>query len=227
MARYKNDDRDEVSFSGKPVKRSNWDLTKTLTHVNLLILIFTDGVICYTDSMMEVMNNMIGLYNFGWNINRISVLTGVAAIIFSTANFIFQQRVPKGSFTFYLLFIICFLLAIMELSLATISINVPISGNIIKYILFVSCIGLNILFGFGSGVYSKWLIFSLVPANSKSVVESHRYFVAKSFMCCGYSTAFLMYQESFYGFTALSCICFSIVTFLLLRRGEFQDRKLK
>lgn len=221
VAKYKNDkNEDDVSPSGK---KSDWTLMDTLNNVNLLVLIFTDGFISYIDSMMEVMNNMIGLYNFGWNINRISVLTGIAAIIFSAANFIFQQRVLKSRLTFYLLFIVCFLFAMMELSLATISINIPLNVDAVKFTLFTSCIGLNILFGFGSGVYSKWLIFSLVPADSKSFIESQRYVVAKSFMCCGYFTAFLMYQESFYGFTVLSCICFAIASFLLLWRRKFTN----
>ncbi|XP_066922872.1 uncharacterized protein [Clytia hemisphaerica] len=203
-----------------------WSLMDTVTNINLLSIILPDGFLGFVYSLMEVIINMVGLYNFSWSITRVSTLTCIGAIIFSTVMFLFQQRTLKGRYIFYFLFISCFSLAAMELSLLNISIQIPINSQALKMALFESCLGLNIIFGFGSTVYSKWLLFSLVPVNSKSYVESHRYIVAKVCCCTGFFTASFIYQQSFEWFTVLILCCFIIAFILLLRKNRFL-RKIK
>ena len=188
------------------------------TNFDLVLLLTSRGILLFQYFGIEMLINITVLYHFHWTMTNIAIVTAVCVVIASILLFFGQNYIMAKSTNVYLLYITCFLILATVESLLNLAVQLEIENMILQIIVVSIVLFLNLFQGFGSTVYSRYLLFSLTPSHSASIMESHRYIVSHLFGFFGCFTSSFVFDSMFYCFLLMNVTCYIIVSLLLIRR---------
>ena len=205
----------------KPKLLSTFDILKDF---DLTLLIATEGILAYLFFQMDLVFNMVAIFNFHWKMESLSIALVVAVIITILLISYVRKNLVSCQVNIFYLFVMCCVLLLFSQSLMHLTLSLELNQHFcIQFFLFQMAIVCLMVYAFGSTAYARWLLFELSPSHSASIVESHRFLFSKLFSFLGFLTAGYVMPNLWFILPLYIVILFCVITLLLYNR----DRVLK
>jgi len=181
------------------------------TDFNLVVVLLGEGLIGFINCLGEISINMVAMLQFHWTLTTVSIATGCGAVA-ATASMKFLQKLKGPVNTFYL-YMLCVVMNFLFIALMLFTLHITVVNFSWQVVIYFTFLVLNIVAGYNSTAWARWLCFSIVPDQSSSTVDGYRYSVAKIGDCFGFFVAPLAYPV-----IAVMCILEYIGLFVSRKR---------
>ena len=169
-----------------PKLLSTFDILKDF---DLTLLIATEGILAYLFFQMDLVFNMVAIFNFHWKMASLSIALIVAVVLTIFLISYVRSQIVSCQVNIFYLFVMCCVLLLFSQSLMHLTISLELNQHFcIQFFLFQVAIVCLMVYAFGSTAYARWLLFELSPSHSASIVESHRFLFSKLFSFLGFNS---------------------------------------
>ena len=195
--RQKNEDFDnKQTYNGPPYgKEKLWSTGDILQYHHIVLLLSAEAFLVSQYCQMELEINLIAVELFKWPMSQLGILTGAVVGVSAAILFLLQKKFMSSALNIFFLYVVgLVLLALMESLILFSTTTIIQDRKILQNVIISIALFCNIIQGFGSTVYCQWLLFSITPSHSSSIVESHRYVIARVLAAVAIFTASYVYD---------------------------------
>ncbi|XP_066935298.1 uncharacterized protein [Clytia hemisphaerica] len=221
-------DCNTINKNNSNAKPSNddklWTTKDILKDRHLMLLLVAEGFLAFQYFQMELEINLMAVEYFHWPMLQLGLITSIAIIVSTGTLYLTQKKLMGSALNIFFLYVVgLVIIGVLE--------SIILFGTVTKFdkplqhaVIFTSLF-FNIVQGFGSTVYCQWLMFSITPSHSSSIVESHRYIIARALACLAFFTASYVYDILKYIIPVYSLITYILILLLLSNRFYYVERK--
>ena len=199
----------------KEDKPKLWNTKDILLRFDVMLLLCAEAFIAYQFYQMELTINMTADFQFGWSLKTIGIVTSIVVILGSIFLYIVQQKLLENARNIFYMYVYGFALTALVLSILHLIIVVEPKNLTTQIVLLSLALLCNTIQGYGSTVYCRCLIFAISPSHSASIVESHRYLMAKSFGFLAFLISGLVYPWLWIVLLFYTAVCYFFIFMLL------------
>ena len=208
---------DEVSST-----QTLWRTRDVVKNRHLLLLLSAEGFLSYQYHQMELEINMVAVEQFDWKILQLGILTAIVISTSTVILFVIQKTLLGNTVNTFFLYIMSFVLITLFESVIQFAISGAFPKNqMLQCVVIYTALAINIIQGYGGTVYCRWLMFSITPSHSSSIIESHRYFIARLLSCLGFFAASYFYDILSFMIPLYSAITYAFIVLLFINRSHF------
>ena len=217
-------DRDELN--AKTTNQDKlWTTRDILKDRFLMLLLVAEGFLSFQYFQMELEINLMAVEYFNWSILQLGLITSTVIIVSTGTLYLIQKKLMGSALNIFFLYVIgLVIIAVLE---SIILFGTVMQGDKrLQYAVIFTGLFCNVVQGFGSTVYCQWLMFSITPSHSSSIIESHRYIIARALACLAFFTASYVYDILSFMLPVYSIVTYIFIMLLLYNRTYYVERKI-
>ena len=192
---------------------------EVITNIDIFMILAETTLINFIVTQAELVINIVAVTNFQWSIERLSVVTVIAAVL-SIVAMMFSQRLKTGEDAYFLV-TVCLVANWITLCILVLATNFSITGYALQTVVLVFTLFLYIIPGFNVAPWSLVLLYIIVPEHSRCFISGIRQAVCKIGSAFGFLTAAFLYSSSAYVYPVMEVCCFALAVLFLVRRKKF------
>lgn len=216
---HPNEITDDIKIcnSGKAVQLLS--LKDILSDFDLITILAGATLTAFIYGLGEVTINMVAMLQFKWTLTRVSVVT-LCTVVATTVLMILLQRF-KGSVNTFYLNQLCTTFNWMFMALLLFTRNTKVDSYTSQVVIFFTFLMLNLVAGYNSTAWARWLYFSIIPHHSCSTVDGFRFTTTQIGCSFGFLLASFAYKEHGTAYTIIAVLCILEYICLLFSRKRF------
>ena len=198
-----------------------WSTKDIVTNWNLMFLLCTEAFLSYNFFQMDLIITMTAVKTYQLTIMQLGILTVTVSASSTFLLYNIQKRLLGNGLNIYYLYILGFVIIALFESFMLLMWTQNLKSfysQLATLFVFISC---NMVQGFGSTVYCRWLMFSSTPSHSASIVESHRFILCRVLASIGFFTSSYAFEVLWLIIPVYVSICFLIVALYFVKRNDY------